>query len=80
MFRDNLSVPSPGFKKPKENLQPQYGFYIGKSVTVLFPVPLGRLQHRLEYNIKNGSSRNWMEDRGLIYEAWDMDIWRTMWK
>jgi hypothetical protein len=31
-FRDNLSVPSSGFKNPKESLQPQYGVYIGKTM------------------------------------------------
>jgi len=32
MFRDKLSVPSSGFKNPTENLLPQYGVYVGKSV------------------------------------------------
>jgi hypothetical protein len=31
-FRYNLSVPSSGFKNPKESLQPQYGDFIGKSL------------------------------------------------
>ena len=31
-FRDNLSVPSSGYKNPKESLQPQHGVYIGKSM------------------------------------------------
>jgi len=32
MFRNNPSVPSSGFKNPKESLLPQYGVYVGKSV------------------------------------------------
>jgi len=32
MLRDNLSVPSSGFKNPTESLYPQNGVYIGKSV------------------------------------------------
>ena len=32
-FWDNLLVPTSGFKNPKESFLPQYGFYIGKTVS-----------------------------------------------
>ena len=34
-FRDNLSVPTAGFKNPKESLWLQYGIYTGKSLSIM---------------------------------------------
>ena len=49
MFWDNLSVPSSGFKNPKESQYPQYRVYIGKNVgsenvSVAWCQPIGLLQ------------------------------------
>jgi hypothetical protein len=46
IFHNNLSVPSSGFKNPKEILQPQYRVHIGKSVgsenvSVVWCQPIG---------------------------------------